>query len=118
MPQNTPHTASTSGSRFGGLKDASRKARRRARRESAARAPRAAARGGGSAASLMTPPARRRTRQAALGDEGPHAAREAAQAHLALAEGTAAVAARGHAGLHPLDEGLVFQAHTAVDAPV
>jgi len=35
--QNTTHTVSTSWSRFGGLKDASRKARMRARGESAAR---------------------------------------------------------------------------------
>src|ERR1700722_6146191 len=70
------------------------------------------------APSAMTPASRRRLRQLAFGYEAAHAAREAAQAHLALAQRAGGVAARGHAGLHPVDEPLVLGAHTAIDAPV
>ncbi len=60
-------------------------------------------------------------RAAAAGDsrdETAHAPAEAAQTYLALAQGTHGVAARGHPGLHALDQRLVLHADAPVDAPV
>src|SRR6516162_8574476 len=68
--------------------------------------------------SAMTPAPCRRSRQGALGDQGAHTSPETAQTDLAVAQGTRGVAARGHTRLHALDQGLVLEAHAAVDAPV
>src|SRR6516165_8741854 len=55
---------------------------------------------------------------AALRNEIAHASGKAAQRDLGAPEGSGRVASRSHAGLHPLDERLVLDAHPAVDAPI
>src|SRR6185437_12142718 len=65
-----------------------------------------------------TPASARRARRTALGDQLAHSAGEAAQADLALAQGSDGIGFRGHSGLHALDEALVLHADAAVDAPV
>src|SRR2546429_5716378 len=70
------------------------------------------------AVSATAPPARRSPRQDAFRNQLAHAPRETAQAHLAFAQGSAGVAARGHARLYPPDQRLVLETDAPVDAPV
>src|SRR5260370_17032372 len=69
-------------------------------------------------ASPMAPPARRSPRQDALRNQGAHAPRETAPAHLPFAQGFRGIAARGHARLYAPDQRLVPETHAPVDAPV
>src|SRR5207248_11407982 len=70
------------------------------------------------AASPTAPPARRSPRQDAFRNQLAHAPRETAQAYLRFAQGSAGVAARGHARLYALDQRLVLETDAPVDAPV
>src|ERR1700687_5685814 len=66
-------------------------------------------------ASAIAPAARRCLLQRALGNDAAHARGETAQAYLTLAQRTGGVAARSHARLHALDQGLVLKTHAPVD---
>src|SRR5580700_11263685 len=68
--------------------------------------------------SATAPAARGCLLERALGNHAAHARGETAQAHLPLAQRPGGVAARRHARLHALDQGLILETHAPVDAPV